>query len=186
MPTLHQSRGSKHCCQLRTGFQPIRARAAGPALWGQWTYYSNCPQRYLNRSETSRLSTLHFLDTQSTVVTTNTPSTAGMCSGYCDLDCHHLHAGFEHNHARADGPALWGRGTYYSTCPQLCMDYAHKMTPQDEGIRNGSHPLASFGGSTKDISQILAVDVLTGKSKQMAPNKQISMPPYIEDLSLGR
>lgn len=88
--------------------------------------------------------------------------------------------GFMHNHARLNG--LWGYGTYYSTTPSLALTYEHNVSSTDEGMQNGSH---SFG-STKDLKQMIAVDVLTGKAKQLAQDKTLRMPPMLEDGSIGR
>ena len=91
-----------------------------------------------------------------------------------------LTPGFMHNHARLDG--LWGYGTYYSTTPRLALTYEHNVSSTDEGMQNGSH---SFG-STKALTQMIAVDVLTGKGKQLAQDKTLRMPPMLEDGSVGR
>ena len=91
-----------------------------------------------------------------------------------------LTPGFMHNHARLNG--LWGYGTYYSTTPSLALTYEHNVSSTDEGVQNGSH---SFG-STKDLKQMIAVDVLTGKAKQLAQDKTLRMPPMLEDGSIGR
>ncbi|DBA92767.1 hypothetical protein WJX77_000576 [Trebouxia sp. C0004] len=88
--------------------------------------------------------------------------------------------GFMHNHARLNG--LWGYGTYYSTTPSLALSYEHNVSSTDEGMQNGSH---SFG-STKDLKQLIAVDVLTGNAKQLAQDKTLRMPPMLEDGSIGR
>ena len=65
------------------------------------------------------------------------------------------------------------------------MDYSHRVSQSDEGVLNGSHPLGSFS-STDGLRQMLAVDVLTGKAKDLAQDKTLRMPPLIEDKSLGR
>ncbi|KAA6427151.1 MAG: RNase III inhibitor [Trebouxia sp. A1-2] len=88
--------------------------------------------------------------------------------------------GFMHNHARLNG--LWGYGTYYSTTPSLALTYEHNVSSTNEGMQNGSH---SFG-STKDLKQMIAVDVLTGKAKHLAQDKTLRMPPMLEDGSIGR
>ena len=62
------------------------------------------------------------------------------------------------------------------------MDYAHKVSSNDEGVQNGSHAFVSAAG----LQQLLAVDVLTGKAKELAQNKTLRMPPLLEDASLGR
>jgi len=36
---------------------------------------------------------------------------------------------------------------------------------------------------TAGLRQVLAVDVLTGKAKQMLPNKHLHQPPEMEDQS---
>ena len=97
-----------------------------------------------------------------------------------DIELSLLTPGFMHNHARLNG--LWGYGTYYSTTPSLALTYEHNVSSTDEGMQNGSH---SFG-STKDLKQMIAVDVLTGKAKQLAQDKTLRMPPMLEDGSIGR
>ena len=91
-------------------------------------------------------------------------------------------AGFQHNHARADGPALWGHGTYYATRPGLAMSYAHSLASSDEGITNNLHPFASLAG----LEQILAVDVLVGKTKELAQDTTLRMAPLLEDETVGK
>ena len=93
-----------------------------------------------------------------------------------------MFAGFQHNHARRDGPALWGHGTYYATRPTLAMSYAHKLTRSDEGITNNLHPFTRLTG----LRQILAVDVLVGKAKSLAQDNSLQMPPCLEDESVGK
>jgi len=97
-----------------------------------------------------------------------------------DIELFLLTPGFMHNHARLNG--LWGYGTYYSTTPSLALTYEHNVSSTDEGVQNGSH---SFG-STKNLKQMVAVDVLTGKAKQLAQDKTLRMPPMLEDGSIGR
>ena len=87
-------------------------------------------------------------------------------------------AGFQHNHANS---ALWGPGTYYSTRPKLAMGYAHTLTDKDEGIANQSHTFVDLTG----LKQILAVDVLVGKAKELAQDSSLKMPPLLEDQSVG-
>ena len=93
---------------------------------------------------------------------------------------HLVLAGFMHNHARLNG--LWGYGTYYSTTPRLALDYEHSVSSTDEGMQNHSHSFASPEG----LRQMLAVDVLTGKAKQLAQDKTLCIPPMLEDGSVGK
>ena len=77
------------------------------------------------------------------------------------------------NHAKLDG--LWGCGTYYSTLPRLAMDYQHSMAPADKGMQNGLHSFDSCAG----LKQMLAVDVLTGKAKELAQDKSLRIAPEV-------
>ncbi len=92
---------------------------------------------------------------------------------------HHF-AGFMHNHARVN--SYWGYGTYYSTAPRLTLHYQHSVSSADEGVQNGSHAFTSTDG----LKQLLAVDVLTGKAKQLAQDTSLCIPPVLEDASVGR
>ena len=77
------------------------------------------------------------------------------------------------NHAKLDG--LWGCGTYYSTLPRLAMDYQHSMAPADKGMQNGLHSFDSCAG----LKQMLAIDVLTGKAKELAQDKSLRIAPEV-------
>ncbi len=110
---------------------------------------------------------------------TSTNATRHFCS-HPDIEVSLLTPGFMHNHARLNG--LWGYGTYYSTTPSLALTYEHNVSSTDEGLQNGSHSFST----TKNMKQMIAVDVLTGKAKQLFQDKTLRMPPMLEDGSIGR
>ena len=83
-------------------------------------------------------------------------------------------AGFMSNHAKLDG--LWGCGTYYSTLPRLAMEYQHSVGSADKGMQNGLHSFDTHEG----LKQMLAVDVLTGKAKELAQDKSLRIAPELE------
>ena len=78
------------------------------------------------------------------------------------------------NHAKLDG--LWGCGTYYSTLPRLAMDYQHSVATADKGMLGNLHSFDTCEG----LKQMLAVDVLTGKAKELAQDKDLRIAPEIE------
>ena len=91
-----------------------------------------------------------------------------------DVSSRAMAAGFMSHHAKLDG--LWGCGTYYSTLPRLAMDYQHSVGSADMGMRNGLHSFDSCEG----LKQMLAVDVLTGKAKELAEDRSLRIAPEIE------
>lgn len=59
------------------------------------------------------------------------------------------------------------------------MDYSHQVSSNDEGLQNVFNNIAG-------LRQILAVDVLTGKTKHLAQDTTLRMPPVLEDATVGR
>ncbi|KAL3158168.1 hypothetical protein ABBQ32_011758 [Trebouxia sp. C0010 RCD-2024] len=88
--------------------------------------------------------------------------------------------GFTFNFARTEG--VWGSGTYYSCQAPLATRFEHKVQRQDPISTNYSAGVPNSKGSR----QILAVDVLTGKAKEMQPDSSMRNAPKIEDESIGR
>ena len=78
------------------------------------------------------------------------------------------------NHAKLNG--LWGCGTYYSTRPRLAMDYQHSVSASDKGVQSGLHTFNASDG----LKQLLAVDVLTGKAKELRQNSSLRIAPELE------
>ena len=90
-------------------------------------------------------------------------------------------AGFTPNFASLTG--AWGVGIYYSSKPQLAMQFGHSLKHSD--LAFNAH-LAGLGRSERQgLKQVLAVDVLTGKSKHLSQNRALRMPPKIEDTRLA-
>ncbi|KAL0030306.1 hypothetical protein WJX77_008790 [Trebouxia sp. C0004] len=81
-----------------------------------------------------------------------------------------MRQGFMHNHARVN--SYWGYGTYYSSAPRLTLHCQHRVSSADEGVQSGSHVFTSTNGR----KQLLAVDVLTGKAKQLAQDTSLCIP----------
>ncbi|KAL3136737.1 hypothetical protein ABBQ38_005454 [Trebouxia sp. C0009 RCD-2024] len=88
--------------------------------------------------------------------------------------------GFTFNFARTEG--IWGSGTYYSCQAPLATRFAHTLQHQDLAFTNYSAGVPN----SKGLRQILAVDVLTGKSKEMQADSSMRNAPKIEDESVGR
>ena len=72
----------------------------------------------------------------------------------------HTHAGFSQTFASWDG--AWGEGTYYSTRPALAMRYGHQLA------------------TNRELKQILAVDVLTGRSTHLSAGRKLRNPPVVQ------
>ena len=90
-------------------------------------------------------------------------------------------AGFTPNFASLTG--AWGVGIYYSSKPQLAMHFGHSLKHSDLAL---STHLAGLGRSERHgLKQVLAVDVLTGKSKHLSKDSSLCMPPKIEDTCLA-
>lgn len=90
-------------------------------------------------------------------------------------------AGFTPNFASLTG--AWGVGIYYSSKPQLAMQFGHSLKHSD--LAFNAH-LAGLGRSERQgLKQVLAVDVLTGKSTHLSQNRALRMPPKIEDTRLA-
>lgn len=88
-----------------------------------------------------------------------------------------LPPGFTQNFASLSGS--WGVGTYYSTKPRLALGFGHTLQTGDLAF---STHLADIGFTKRQgLKQVLAVDVLTGKSKSLPQNQTLRMPPKIED-----
>lgn len=56
------------------------------------------------------------------------------------------------------------------------MDYQHSVAAADNGMHNGLHSCDTCQG----LKQMLAVDVLTGKAKELAQDKSLRIAPEIE------
>ena len=91
-------------------------------------------------------------------------------------------AGFTQNFASLTG--AWGVGTYFSTKPQLATQFGHTLQAGD--LAFSTHPASVSYRDRHGLKQVLAVDVLTGKSKHMAQNRSLRMPPRLEDASVGQ
>lgn len=88
-----------------------------------------------------------------------------------------LPPGFTQNFASLLGS--WGVGMYYSTKPGLALGFGHPLQTGDLAF---STHLAGVGFTQRQgLKQVLAVDVLTGKSKSLHQDPKLRMPPKIED-----
>ena len=78
----------------------------------------------------------------------------------------------------------WGVGTYYATKPRLALHFGYTLQAGDLAF---STSLAGFSYSQRQgLKQVLAVDVLTGKSKHLGQDRSLRMPPKLEDARVGQ
>ncbi|KAL0050801.1 hypothetical protein WJX82_007440 [Trebouxia sp. C0006] len=90
--------------------------------------------------------------------------------------------GFTQNFASLTG--AWGVGTYYATKPRLALHFGYTLQAGDLAF---STSLAGFSYSQRQgLKQVLAVDVLTGKSKHLGQDRSLRMPPKLEDARVGQ
>ena len=98
------------------------------------------------------------------------------------LQCGPSPAGFTQNFASLTG--AWGVGTYYATKPRLALQFGYTLQAGDLAF---STNLAGLSHSQRQgLKQVLAVDVLTGKSKHLGQNRSLRMPPKLEDAQVGQ
>ncbi|DBA77142.1 TPA: hypothetical protein ACH3X1_009718 [Trebouxia sp. C0004] len=90
--------------------------------------------------------------------------------------------GFTPNFASLKGH--WGVGTYYATKPGLALRFGHTLQTGDLAF---STNLADLSCSQRQgLKQVLAVDVLTGKSKHLGQDPSLRLPPKLEDAQVGQ
>ncbi len=92
------------------------------------------------------------------------------------------HAGFTQNFASLTG--AWGVGTYYATKSRLALQFGYTLQAGDLAFSTNLSGLSY--SQRQGLKQVLAVDVLTGKSKHMSQDRSLRMPPKLEDAQVGK
>ena len=96
--------------------------------------------------------------------------------------CEPSPAGFTQNFASLTG--AWGVGTYYATQPRLALQFGYTLQAGD--LAFSTHLAGLSHSERQGLKQVLAVDVLTGKSKPLAQDRSLRMPPKLEDARVGK